>query len=52
MRLIDSHTHLYFDDYEPSPESAVERALGAGVVHMVLPGVNREAIAPARRLHL
>ena len=51
MRLIDSHTHLYFDDYEPSPESAVERALGAGVVHMVLPGVNREAIAPARRLH-
>ena len=51
MRLIDSHTHLYFDDYDPSPESAVERALAAGVVHMVLPGVNRESIEPAKRLH-
>lgn len=51
MRLIDSHTHLYFEDYEPSPESAVERALAAGVVHMVFPGVNRESIEPAKRLH-
>lgn len=51
MRLIDSHTHLYFEDYDPSPEAAVERALAAGVVHMVLPGVNHESIEPAKRLH-
>lgn len=51
MRLIDSHTHLYFEDYDPSPESAVERALAAGIVHLVLPGVNRDSVVPAKRLH-
>lgn len=51
MRLTDSHTHLYFEEYEPSPESAVERALASGVIHMILPGVNRDTVKPAKQLH-
>lgn len=51
MNLIDSHTHLYFDDFEPSPAEAVERALSQGVVHMILPGVNTSTIEPIKKLH-
>ena len=51
MRLVDSHTHLYFEDYQPSKEAAVERAIEAGVVHMVLPGVDSSVIEPMKTLH-
>lgn len=52
MQLIDTHTHLYMPDYAPDETpDAVTRALQAGVVHMILPGVDVAAIEPMRALH-
>lgn len=71
MELIDSHTHLYCDDFlteeqprhpkkgvilpppAPTPqggEEAVERALQAGVCHMVFPANALNEIEPMKRL--
>lgn len=71
MELIDSHTHLYCDDFlteeqprhpkkgtilpppAPTPrggEEAVERALKAGVCHMVFPANALNEIGPMKRL--
>lgn len=53
--MIDSHTHLYMGDaYSPEtggPEGAVERAIAAGVRHMVLPNVDVESVNPMISLH-
>ena len=51
MNLVDSHTHIYFEDFEPSPSDAVRRAIDAGVTHMVLPGVNLSTVEPIKKLH-
>ena len=48
--IIDTHTHLYLPEFE-SPESAVERAVAAGVGHMVLPNVDLTTIEPMMELH-
>lgn len=50
MNLVDSHTHLYFNDY-PDQGEVVKRAINSGVVHMILPGVNSSTIEPVRNLH-
>ncbi len=49
--LIDTHTHLYLDEFLPSPEEAVQRALDAGVGRLVFPNVDMSTIAPMHRLH-
>ncbi len=51
--MIDTHTHLYLTDYAPegAPSgdmsgqcAAVDRAIAAGVSHMILPGVDRPSV--------
>lgn len=48
--MIDTHTHLYMDDYtDGNPSGAVEavdRAVAAGVGMMILPAVDRESVEP------
>lgn len=51
MKLVDSHTHLYFSDSYDSPADAVQRAIDAGVDMMILPGVNAQTIQPVKDLH-
>ena len=51
MNLIDSHTHIYFEEEFPDAIEVVQRAIDAGVTHLVLPGVNVSTIAPMHRLH-
>lgn len=57
--MIDTHTHLYMADYvgDDAPAgsiagcvAAVERAVAAGVSHMVLPNVDAGSIAPMKAL--
>lgn len=48
--IIDTHTHLYLPEFE-DPCAAVQRALDAGVGHMVLPNVDHTTIAPMLELH-
>lgn len=49
--MIDTHTHLYLQDYGEDKCAAVDRALSCGVSMMVLPGVDADSIAPIRDLH-
>lgn len=50
--MIDTHTHLYMlDSFPDGGEAAVAKAVEAGVDMMVLPGVDRESVAPLLSLH-
>ncbi|MGN1172613.1 MAG: TatD family hydrolase [Muribaculaceae bacterium] len=49
--LIDTHTHLYLDDFAPDNEATVRRALEHGVEMMVFPNVDLSTIEPMKRLH-
>ncbi len=50
MTLADSHTHLYLEEFEPSPSDAVERAIAAGVERMMFPNVDLDTIKPMKHL--
>ena len=50
--MIDTHTHLYFaEDFADGGTGAVDRALEAGVSHMVLPNVGLYSMEPLLALH-
>ncbi len=51
MSIIDTHTHLYLEEFDPNPEEAVRRALDAGVAHMVFPNVGLDSILRMKNLH-
>lgn len=48
--IVDTHTHLYLDEFQPSPEDAVLRAVDAGVGKMIFPNVDLTTIEPMKRL--
>ena len=43
MRLIDTHTHLYDEKFDPDREDMLARAIEAGVTRMLLPAVDSES---------
>jgi TatD DNase family protein len=49
--MIDTHTHLYLDDYNPDKCAAVDRAFVAGVEMMIFPGVDAGSLPQIRQLH-
>lgn len=49
--MIDTHTHLYLDDFDPDRGAAVERAISAGVGTMIFPNVDLGTLSPMRELH-
>ncbi|MDE5940974.1 MAG: TatD family hydrolase [Muribaculaceae bacterium] len=44
MKFVDTHTHLYDEGYENNGTDVVEKAIGAGVTHMILPGTSVEEL--------
>lgn len=48
--LIDTHTHLYLDEFRDEQEAVVNRALDAGVGKLIFPNVDLATIAPMRNL--
>lgn len=52
MMLIDTHTHLYLENFNPDGggHEAVLRALAAGVGHMIFPNVDLSTIEPMEAL--
>lgn len=42
MEFIDTHTHLYDEAFASEEDLAVDRAIGAGVVKMVLPDIDSQ----------
>lgn len=49
--MIDTHTHIYMDEFTDGGGDALQRALSAGVSHMVLPNVDASSICPMKALH-
>lgn len=49
--MIDTHTHLYLDEFADDSAEAVRRALDAGIRHMVFPNVSVDTIEPMKSLH-
>lgn len=50
MRLIDTHAHLYVEDFDADIDAVVARAQTNGVEKVLLPNINAESIAPMHHL--
>lgn len=50
MEFIDTHTHLYLEDYDSDHNAVVSQALNVGVTRMILPNVGLETIVPMKEL--
>ena len=48
--FIDTHTHLYLEEFSPSPQEVVTRAIDAGVTKMIFPNVDLSTINPMKEL--
>ncbi len=50
--MIDTHTHLYLPEFEDDDNgaSAVGRAIGLGVKHLIFPNVDLTTVEPMHRL--
>lgn len=48
--LIDTHTHLYLDDFDGEKEAAVNRAFSHGIDQMIFPNVDISTIKPMKEL--
>lgn len=44
--MIDSHTHIYMEEFDTDRTDVITRAVSAGVTQMILPNVDWESIEP------
>ena len=49
--MTDTHTHLYFPDYEEGAEDLMKLCKDAGVVHLILPNVDEESLPQMKAFH-
>ncbi len=50
MTIIDTHTHLYLNEFAPDNEDVVCRAIGSGVDKLIFPNVDLSTIEPMKKL--
>lgn len=46
MRLIDTHTHLYLEQFSQDRDDMIQRAIQSGVDRFFLPNIDRSSIGP------
>ena len=44
MKLIDTHTHIYLDEFDPDRTQIIERAKGSGISAVLLPNVDSGSV--------
>ncbi len=49
--MIDSHSHIYLEEFDNDRKEAMARAMNAGIRHLVLPNVDTETIERMLSLH-
>ena len=49
--MIDTHTHIYLEEFGEDRGDVVARALDSGVSHLILPNVDLTTIIPMHNLH-
>lgn len=50
--MTDTHTHLYMDAFLGEEAAVVQRAIDAGVEHLVFPCVDADSLPPMRELRM
>jgi TatD DNase family protein len=50
MNFIDTHTHLFTEQFDTDRQEVVERAIEAGISKMLLPNIDLESIRPMHEL--
>jgi len=50
MRLIDTHAHLYLEEFSKDFEVVIQRAVKEGVKYIILPNINSKTIASLHRI--
>ena len=48
MRLIDTHCHLYLEDFDPEQDELAQKAKDSGIDTLLLPNVDLTTIDNAR----
>ena len=46
MKFIDTHTHLYLPEFDADRDESVKRAIGSGIVKMMLPNIDIHSVGP------
>ena len=46
MKFIDTHTHLYLPEFDTDRDESVNRAVGSGIVKMMLPNIDIHSVDP------
>ena len=49
--MIDTHTHLYLNEFSDGGDETVVRAIASGVGHLILPNVDASTMEPMMALH-
>lgn len=49
--MIDTHTHLYLDEFSPDRDDVMHRAIESGVDRMIFPNVDLSTVGPMLELH-
>ncbi len=52
LRLVDTHCHLNFDEFEQDRQQVIERSRAAGVCKILIPGIDLETSRSAIKLAL
>ena len=52
VRLIDTHTHLYLEQFDEDRDTVVQSAIDKGVEKMLLPNIDAESIKAMHKLHV
>lgn len=50
MKLIDTHTHLFLEEFDEDRSEVVARARQAGITHLLMPNIDSTTIAPLLRM--
>jgi TatD DNase family protein len=50
MPIVDSHTHLYLEEFHSDIDSVMERAFQSGVQYFILPNIDRTSLHPMTEL--
>ena len=52
MGLIDTHCHLYLEDFDPEQEQLIEEAKASGIERLLMPNVDLTTIDRMHALNL
>lgn len=44
--MIDTHAHIYATEFDQDRDEVVQRALDAGIEHILLPNIDLDSIEP------